>query len=89
VLKVNFSKHGSGTKKIEDGEFAIQDSVSKRDIDLTGDWETCFYPGQHVDMSIILIGIRLQLGLTSRLVCPRCQNDPEGGGEELDVVVEW
>jgi hypothetical protein len=56
VLKINFQKHGSGAEKIERGEFAIQDSVTKRDIDLRTDWEVCFSPGQRVDMSMIFLG---------------------------------
>jgi hypothetical protein len=33
VLKVNFRKHGRGAEKIERGEFVIQDSATKRDIE--------------------------------------------------------
>jgi hypothetical protein len=42
VLKINFQKYRSGIEKIERGEFAIQDFVTKRDIDLRTDWEVCF-----------------------------------------------
>ncbi|MCJ1415565.1 hypothetical protein MMC32_001897 [Xylographa parallela] len=52
VLKANLSKTGSGPEKIDRGEFALQDTNTKRQIMLTDDWETCFFPGQHVDMSM-------------------------------------
>jgi hypothetical protein len=52
-LKINFKKHGTATERIDRGDFAIQDSATTNDIDLSRDWETCFRPGQRVDMSMI------------------------------------
>ena len=39
VLKENFRKIGSGSEKIERGEFAIQETGSKRDVDLLQNWD--------------------------------------------------
>ncbi|PMD48130.1 hypothetical protein L207DRAFT_505187 [Hyaloscypha variabilis F] len=66
VLKVNFKKHGDAAKKIENGDFAIEDAATKRDIDLTADWDICFAPGQRVVMSIILTRA------VPISICPKC-----------------
>lgn len=53
ILKVNFKSTRSGLRMIEHGEFVIEDDATKRDIDLASDWETCFFPGQRVSMSMV------------------------------------
>ena len=53
VLKLNLQKTKVGPEKIDRGEFVIQETSTKRDIDLTQDWDLCFLPGQRVDMSMI------------------------------------
>ncbi len=53
VLYCNFKNVGSGATKIEKGEFAIQDSATLKDVDLSSPWETCFHPRQHVAMSMV------------------------------------
>jgi hypothetical protein len=58
VLKVNFKGHSHYAKKIEKGEFAIEDAATRRDIDLNTNWELCFSPGQRVEMSIVVAGCR-------------------------------
>ncbi|MCJ1435234.1 hypothetical protein MMC27_004606 [Xylographa pallens] len=72
ILKVNFSKIGSGAKKIERGEFFIQDTHSKRQIDLQADWNCCFLPGQRVDMSIVFFKTPYRVN-----VCPGCEHPCE------------
>ncbi len=67
VLKVNFKNHGNGAEKIEKGEFAIEDTITRRDIDLSADWELCFSPGKQVEMSILVIRIQGQ-----NIICPKC-----------------
>lgn len=57
--------------KIDKGMFVIQDSATKRDIDLEASWDTCFYPGQHVEMSIIFI----DRGRHSHALCPMCEKE--------------
>lgn len=87
VLKVNFMKHGNGAKKIERREFAIEDSVTKRDIDLKTKWDVCFFPGQRVEMSMIFRQTNLSYGLAEH-TCPRCicphPNPEEGRDHNLD-----
>lgn len=67
VLKANFSKTGQARKKIGRGEFVIQDSLKKRDINIFDDWDKSFYPGQRVEMSVVL-QCRWQAGSS----CPGC-----------------
>ena len=42
-----------GPLKIDRGEFVVQQTNTKRDIDLTRNWDLCFQPGQRVEMSMI------------------------------------
>jgi hypothetical protein len=81
VLQNNFKDIGSGARKIERGEFAIQDSVSKRDIDLDSAWVTCFRPGQNVVMSMIF-------NSNWNTSCPTCHEDP-GDNFAEDEDIEW
>jgi hypothetical protein len=83
VLRSNFKNIGPGAKKIERGEFAIQDSLTKRDVDLTLPWESCFYPGQKVDMSMVFDTVK---GLVTQ--CPKCQEDNGDNGDEIRDI-EW
>ncbi|CZR68083.1 uncharacterized protein PAC_17982 [Phialocephala subalpina] len=82
VLSSNFRNIGSGSQKIERGEFAIQDTGLKSDIDLTGPWESCFRPGQRVDMSMVFVSKK-----NPSQSCPACQQD-NGDGFEEDQDVE-
>ncbi|KAF7505449.1 hypothetical protein GJ744_000776 [Endocarpon pusillum] len=50
VLKANFRNIGDAAEKIDRGEFVIQDSALKMDMDLSQEWEHCFSPGQCVHM---------------------------------------
>jgi hypothetical protein len=81
VLQANFSKNGQARLKIGRGEFAIQNSATKRDINIYDDWEKCFYPGQRVEMSVIFER-RWQTGST----CPGCRMVCEGS---TDAEVKW
>ena len=51
VLKVRF-KH-VGLKMVENGEFALQATKTKRDVDLNRPWDVCLCPGQAYDMSML------------------------------------
>ena len=84
VLRANFEKIPSGLRKIESGEFVIQDTATKRVIDFTRDWDICFLPGQKVHMSMIfrwqkrradvcpICTARVQNKRWIDLVCPKC-----------------
>ena len=58
---------------IERGEFAIQETQTRREIDLTQDWETCFLPEQVVDMSMIF-----RKAVVRTIECPGCKTTCEG-----------
>jgi hypothetical protein len=78
---VNFKKVGHASDMIERGDFIIQDSASKRDVNLEMDWELCFSPGQRVQMSMIF---KRPTRPTNN--CPTCKADC-GGSTEEDV--DW
>jgi len=80
VFAVNFKKFGADDKIIN-GEFAIEDSISRKDIDLDEDWDLCFSPGQRVEMSMIF---RRDIFLVSS--CPKCKTACSGG---QDGENEW
>ncbi|KAE9377453.1 hypothetical protein N431DRAFT_398375 [Stipitochalara longipes BDJ] len=82
VLQSNFQTIGSGAKKIKDGEFVIHDVATKRDINLSSPWESCFAPGQRVVMSMMFNTKKALL-----LCCPNCKNDNNEQGENEDI--QW
>lgn len=80
VLKVRFKN--LGLRKVEKGEFALQETKSRRDLDLSVPWEVCFFPGQIVDMSMVFRQSH-QAKLGS---CPACKQPCSAvAGED----VEW
>jgi hypothetical protein len=89
VLKINFEKHGRGTEKIGKGEFAIQDSNSMTDVDLTGNWEKRFVPGQRVDMSMIFNRLRDSVSGDDDGKCPGCGNRNPSPTSDDGPDIEW
>ncbi|KAH8775850.1 hypothetical protein BGZ57DRAFT_953391 [Hyaloscypha finlandica] len=87
VLQANFKNVGSGAKKVRKGEFAIQDAATKMDIDLNSPWETCFTPGQHIEMSMVFSFERDAPELYS-LYCPKC-GDPNRENAAMNKDIEW
>lgn len=69
VLSINFKWLGAASKKIQNGEFTIHDSRTKRDIDLSRPWDECFLPGQHVEMSMVYDRLA-----GSGMSCPKCHH---------------
>ena len=56
VLKIRFRQAGvkpAGLAKVDNREFALQESRQKRYIDLTEPWTLVMEPGQEVDMSMV------------------------------------
>ncbi|KAL8949775.1 MAG: hypothetical protein Q9222_004154 [Ikaeria aurantiellina] len=72
VLSINSEEFGSASKKIRNSEFAIQDTFTKRDVDLDRPWEECFAPGQHVEMSMVF-----DRSEPCAAVCPKCRSSCE------------
>ncbi|KAN0098878.1 hypothetical protein V8E51_014541 [Hyaloscypha variabilis] len=77
VLKVNFKKVGHAPEMIERGDFVIQDSATKKDVNLEMDWELCFSPGQRVEMSMVF-----KRPARPTNTCPTCKADCGGSTEE-------
>ena len=82
-MKINLSKVGSGAEKIDRGEFMIQETSTKREIDLDNDWETCFLPGQRVGMSMIFRRTIIDHG-----ICPGCAARKTTNGLEENKGVD-
>ena len=79
MLKVRFKD--IGLRKIEKGQFALEDTTRKRSLRLSDAWSTIVRPGQHISMSMTF---RL-LGVPDTS-CPSCGH----GNEESDKAeVEW
>jgi hypothetical protein len=81
ILKVNFKSTSLGPRMIERGEFVIEDDGAKRDIDLARDWETCFFPGQRVSMSMVIT----RLGEGTKTTCPSCGTE-SGSAADQKVI---
>ena len=79
VLKVRFKD--IGLRKIENGEFALEDTRRKRSLSLSDTWSTVVRPGQHISMSMIF---RLQQSPQSS--CPSCGQENEGSDK---TEIEW
>jgi hypothetical protein len=84
VLKVNFKKSGVGPKMIDRGDFVIEESGSNHVIDITRDWENCFYPGQKVAMSMILR--RMERATSPKTFCPKCSKSHQ---HSTDEEINW
>lgn len=82
VLRVHFKD--AGLRKIEKGQFTLEESRSKRTIDLRRPWHKCFLPGQKIDMSMIFS--QSDTPDTLRSVCPGCQHESESKSTD---DVEW
>lgn len=83
MIKINFRALGEeAVRKIERGRFAIQDSATKRDVDLADNWDICFHPGQRVEMSIIFT----DWGRHSHAMCPKCEKECI---YSVNIDVEW
>ncbi len=70
--------------KIKRGEFAIQDSTTSRDINISSAWETCFRPGQRVVMSMVFTTTKYP-----DACCPTCMEVNGTGGDMKDKDIEW
>jgi hypothetical protein len=74
VLAARF-RNIPGERKVEQGEYALQDRGSLRDIERSQSFETNFPPGRKVDMSIVF-NRRQPTGNP----CPACGVESESDG---------
>jgi len=79
VLKVRFKHCGLG--KIEKNQYVLEEANSKRPIDIRRPWETCFLPGQHVNMDMCF-----EERGTSKNSCPVCQLFESA---RIDEAIDW
>lgn len=84
VLKLNYQDSECGTDLIDTGEYVIEERGSHKATDLMSRWETCFYPGQRVAMSMILRKVELSSLYKSH--CPACSTE---NGNRTDAEISW
>jgi hypothetical protein len=89
VLKVNFEQAGCDSDMIDKREFVIEESGTHNVVDITQNWDTCFYPGQRVAMSMVFRGMSdKSWTLGSKPSCPRCGSSSNGSmAEEISWCV--
>lgn len=83
VMEVRF-RHVPGLRKVQNMEYAIYESNSKRKIDLTAPWDSVFLPGRKVNMSMVFQ--RRQTLMTS---CPGCQTENESERSNKGSETQW
>ena len=77
VLKIRFKD--VGLRKIESGQFSLEDTKRRKSLKLSNPWTTVVKPGQHISMSMIF---HLHKAPTTK--CPSCGKKNEGSdGEEI------
>jgi hypothetical protein len=75
VLKDNVKETDIGPIMVDRGDFVIEESGTDVVIDITQCWETCFFPGQRVAMSMVF---RKKEQTSSESSCPRCRTSHDG-----------
>ncbi|KAF1960248.1 hypothetical protein CC80DRAFT_544697 [Byssothecium circinans] len=77
VLGVNFEAAGAGTEKIDRRQIVFEDVATRREIDITKNWDSCFRPGQQVTMSVVFEKNALDVS-----TCPHCHSEQHGSADE-------
>jgi len=90
VLEARF-RGIQGHKWIQDGNWALQDHLTGREISRKRNWEGAFLPGQRVDMSMLFhsetdVKSPAQAPISNQAACPRCQADVLGS---RDAESRW
>lgn len=75
----HFETH-PGSKKIKRGEYALEDSITGKELSRSCDWTHCFRPGLKVDMSVIF---KEEFAGNN---CPRCHTLSRVSS---DVRTQW
>jgi hypothetical protein len=75
ILIERFEKR-PGHQKVLNGEFAIEEGITGRDISRETEFKMCFRPGQKIDMSMIFSDLD-----ASNNHCPRCRTKSEASAE--------
>ena len=82
-MEVRF-RHVPGLKKVQNFEYAIHESSSKRKLDLTAPWDSIFLPGRKVNMSMVF-----RRPHTSISSCPGCQTENEMDSSDKGSEIQW
>jgi hypothetical protein len=80
ILLKRFEKR-PGHQKILQGEFAIEEGVTGRDITRKHEFYTCVRPGQKIDMSMVFSDLDANSNH-----CPRCGTK---SGAEAATRTQW
>lgn len=84
VLEVRFSQV-PGLKKVKGLEYAMQDTASKKSLDMSRPWESIFRPGRKVIMSMLF-----QQAKPTVSSCPGCfQEDTRDRHADEDAHIQW
>lgn len=83
VLEARF-ENMPGLKKVRNFEYAVQDTRSKRMLDLTGHWENVIRPGRKVVMSMVFL---LPQATTSS--CPGCSTETHNLSVNEGSDIQW
>jgi hypothetical protein len=81
TLLVKRFENSLGHTKVLNHEYAIEDSLTGKELAKSGKFAECFRPGRKVDM--IMVFKTAAAGETS---CPRCKTVVSGPG---DVQIKW
>jgi hypothetical protein len=69
-----------GRDKIENGEFSLEDTKTNRELHLSHDLHTQFYPGQRVAMAMIY-----KQTMSETQTCPRCGHEYAGNTDKKTI----
>jgi hypothetical protein len=83
VMEVRF-RHVPGLRKVQENQYIIKESNSKRKLNLRAPWESVFLPGRKVVMSMIF-----QMPQTNTTSCPGCQSTQGVSSDEFQGEVQW
>lgn len=82
VLKVRFKHHG--LQLIKDNCFVVRATKQRHDVDFNKPWNSCVFPGQGYDMSMLFQGLES----ASSVICVGCRRSCVGNaGEEITWFV--
>ncbi|KAL9578027.1 MAG: hypothetical protein Q9212_005990 [Teloschistes hypoglaucus] len=83
LLADKFKYMGRASEKIKRNQFSINDTRTKQIIDLKRPWESCFKPGQHVEMSMVFNTFK-----SPHRSCPGCHHPCDTGfGKDVEWLV--
>lgn len=92
VLEVRFAQV-PGLKKVKSLEYVMQDTASKKTLDLNKPWESIFRPGRKIIMSMLFQQVSYTQPKAPAVVsCPGCLQEVEdvnNRGHEQDTHTQW